>query len=266
MTWGKKGAEMKKLFIKTDAGKVAYLAKGQGKNLVLLHSLNLSAESWNKVFEPMTQNYTVYALDMLGHGDSDKPPKNYLIEDYTQSVIAFMGQLKMDKAIVCGNSVGALIALEMAASHPERVEELTLVGCPARDAWERMERLTLSALGFDTQGNPQPISMADLALSFAHPTPELLDWFNQQRTRAGQWVKKTMIAISLYDVFPRLSFVQCSTLILFGTQDILREKEKVLLERIKGSRGALIEDAGHVPQVEKPQAFLQEVSRFLDKA
>jgi pimeloyl-ACP methyl ester carboxylesterase len=75
-----------------------------------------------------------------------------------------------------------------------------------------------------------------------------------------------MIAISLYDVFPRLPFVKCPTLILFGAKDILREKEMVLLQGIKGSRSALIENAGHVPQVEEPQAFLQELSRFLGKA
>jgi pimeloyl-ACP methyl ester carboxylesterase len=109
---------MKKSSTKIDAGKISYLSGGRGENLLLLHSLNLSADSWNRVFEPLSRNYTVYALDMLGHGDSDKPPKNYLIEDYARSVIASMDQLKMDKSIVCGNSVGALIALEMAASYP----------------------------------------------------------------------------------------------------------------------------------------------------
>jgi pimeloyl-ACP methyl ester carboxylesterase len=254
---------MKKLSSKIDAGKISYLSGGRGENLLLLHSLNLSADSWNKVFEPLSRNYAVYALDMLGHGDSDKPPKNYLIEDYAGSVIAFMDQLKIDKSIVCGNSVGALIALEMAASYPKRVKNLILVGCPARDPWERMERLTLSALGFDAQGNPSPLSMADLAMSLAHPNAELLNWFNQERAKAGLWVKRTMIAISLYDVFPKLPLVKCPTLVLFGDKDILIEKEKILLQGIKGAKRAVLGDAGHVPQVEKPEFFLREVSRFL---
>jgi pimeloyl-ACP methyl ester carboxylesterase len=126
-----------------------------------------------------------------------------------------------------------------------------------------MERLALSALGFDVQGNPQPLSMADLAMSFAHPNAELLNWFNRERAKAGLWVKKTMIAISLYDVFPKLRLVKCPTLILFGDKDILRDREKTLLQGIKGAKHALIEDAGHVPQVEKPEFFLREVSRFL---
>jgi len=254
---------MKKLSINTDAGKIFYMVGGKGENLLLLHSLNLSSASWDKVFNPLTQNYTVYALDMLGHGDSDKPSGNYLIEDYAQSVIAFMDKTKIAKAILCGNSVGALIALEISASYPQRVDRQILVGCPARDAWERMERFALSALGFDAEGNPQPLSLADLAISFAHPTAELLNWFNQQRAKAGLGVKKTMMAITLYDFLAKLPLVKCPTLILFGDKDILREKEAVLLQGIRGSLSALIKDAGHVPQMEKPEAFLQETIRFL---
>ena len=255
---------MKKLSVSLEAGKISYLSGGKGKNLILLHSLNLSADSWKDVFEPLAQTHAVYALDMPGHGDSGKPSKNYLIEDYAKSVLQFMDRLKIDRPIVCGNSVGALIALEMAASYPRRVEKLVLVGCPARDAWERMERLAFSALSFDVQGNPLPLSLADLKLTFANPTPELTGWFNQQRNKAGVWVKKTMIAISLYDPFPKLPMVQCPTLVLFGEGDILREKEKVLLQGIKGSKKSLIGDAGHVPQMEQAKAFLREISRFLN--
>jgi len=254
---------MKKLSVSLEAGKISYLSGGKGKNLILLHSLNLSADSWKDIFGGLAQNHAVYALDMPGHGDSDKPSKNYLIEDYAKSVLQFMDRLKIDRPIVCGNSVGALIALEMAASYPRRVEKLVLVGCPARDAWERMERLAFSALSFDPQGNPLPLSQADLKLAFAHPTPELTNWFNQQRAKAGVWVKKTMIAISLYDPFPRLPLVKCPTLVLFGDGDILREKEKVLLQEIKGASNSLIKDAGHVPQMEQPQVFLKEINQFL---
>jgi len=255
---------LEKLSIKLAAGKISYLSGGQGENMILLHSLNLSARSWEKIFDPLAQKFTLYALDMPGHGDSDKTSQNYLIEDYAQSVITFMDKLKIDKAILCGNSVGALMAVEMAASYPQRIEKLILVGCPARVSWERMERFALAALGFDAGGNPQPVSLAELAMTFAHPTPDLLNWFNQERAKAGQWVKKTMIAISLYDVFPKLPSVQCPTLVLFGTEDILREKEKLLLQGLKGSKSSLIEDAGHVPQVDQPEVFCKEVKRFLE--
>jgi len=254
---------MPKSFIQLEDGKLAYLAGGKGKNLILLHSLNISADSWEKVFGGLTQNFAVHALDMFGHGDSEKPPKNLLIEDYARSVVQFMDRMKIEKAIVCGNSVGALMAVELGAVYPQRVEKLVLVGCPARDAWERMERFAFSALGFDAQGIPQPLSLTDLKMTFAHPTPELADWFNQLRTKAGVWVKKTMIAISLYDPFPKFPKIKCPTLVLFGDQDVLKEKEKEILKGMKGAKSVILHDAGHVPQMDQPEAFLKEINQFL---
>ena len=254
---------MQKSFIQLEDGKLAYLAGGKGRNLILLHSLNISSDSWEKVSGPLSQSHSVYALDMFGHGDSEKPPKNFLIEDYARSVVQFMDRMKIAKAIVCGNSVGALIAVELGAAFPQRVGKIVLVGCPARDPWERMERLALSALGFDPQGNPQPFSLTDLKMTFAHPTPELAAWFNQLRAKAGVWVKKTMIAISLYDPFPKFPRIKCPTLVLFGDQDVLKEKEKEIVKGIKGAKSVILHDAGHVPQMEQPEAFLKAIDQFL---
>jgi pimeloyl-ACP methyl ester carboxylesterase len=151
----------------------------------------------------------------------------------------------------------------LGAVFPRRVEKLALVGCPARDPWERMERLTLSALGFDAQGNPHPLSLTDLKMAYAHPTPELATWFNQLRGKAGVWVKKTMMAISLYDPFPKFPKIQCPTLVLFGDQDVLKEKEKEILRAIKGAKSVILSDAGHVPQMDQPEAFLRAIGPFL---
>jgi len=253
---------METRFAKTDFGRISYLTGGQGKNLILLHSLAVSAESWKPVFEPLASRFKVYAIDLPGHGDSDKPGKNYHIEDYTRSVFDFMDQLKIERAIVCGTSVGALIAVEMSVSDPARVERMILTGCPVRDPWERLDRLVFQSLSLDPQGSPRPVSLADLGGSFAHPTEELLHWFNQQRAKAGLWVKNMMIAIALYDAFPKFPRVKCPTLIVYGNKDPLAPKEKELLQRIKGSKSAVIPDAGHVTQMDQPQAFLKEVNPF----
>ena len=76
---------MKKLSIKLDEGRVSYLTDGQGSPLLLLHSLGVSSESWSRVIKPMAQSCSVYAWDMMGHGDSDKPPWNFQIEDYAKN-------------------------------------------------------------------------------------------------------------------------------------------------------------------------------------
>jgi pimeloyl-ACP methyl ester carboxylesterase len=254
---------MKRQSIKLDEGRLSYLAGGQGPPLLLLHSLGVSSESWSKVVEPLAENYSVYAWDMMGHGDSDKPPRNFLIKDYARNVLQFSDRLGLHQPTLCGNSVGALIALEVAAAHPEKVKALVLVGCPCWDAWGRLERLMLSASNYDSAGNPLPATKEQLAMSYTRVTGELIKWVDQQRARAGLWMKKTMIAIALYDAISRLPVVRCPTLVVFGSNDLLREREKVLLEGISGAKHAVVPDAGHLPQIDNPEGFLQTVKPFL---
>jgi pimeloyl-ACP methyl ester carboxylesterase len=258
-----KDVEMKRLSIKLDEGQVSYLTDGQGPPLLLLHSLGVSSESWSRVIESLAQSWSVYALDMMGHGDSDKPPRNYLIEDYAQNVIDFADRLSLGQIVLCGNSVGALTVLEVSVAYPERVKALVLVGCPGWDAWGRIERLMLSALSYDVEGNPLPATKEQLAMSYTQATSELIEWVNQQRAKAGLWMKKTMIAIGLYDVIPKLPLVRCPTLVVFGSKDLLREREKVLLEGISEAKHAVVPNAGHLPQMDNPHGFLQEVKQFL---
>lgn len=262
---------LKRLSVKLDTGRMAYVAGGKGPALLLLHNAMTSADAWSPVFKSLAQSYSVYAPDMLGHGHSDKPAKNYLVEDYAASMFDLMDKLGIVKSILCGNSIGALIAVEMAATYSQRVEKLILVGCLARDLWARMERLAVLGYPYDAEGNiecdadgnPLPFSMAGLARSYAHPTPEHLKWFNSQRAMAGKWWRKALIALTIYEVRTKLPLVKCPTLVLFGDHDPFREWEKVLLDGIKGAKHALVKDAGHPTQIENPQDFLGEVNKFL---
>ena len=255
-----------KLSLNIEQGQISYHSEGKGPALLLLHSLGVSGEAWSQVIEQLARNYTVYAPDMLGHGDSDKPPRDYSVEDYAQSIVDFMGKLQLEKAILCGNSVGALIALEIASSHPSAIEKLLLVGCPAWDTWQRMERFSLAALNYDLQGTPLPLSSADVAVSYKKVTPELVEWVNSQRAKAGIWVKKTQIAVSIYDPLPKLQLVKCPTLVLFGSHDILRDREHILLDGIKRAELAIVENAGHLPQIDNPEVFLERVNKFLSSS
>jgi 3-oxoadipate enol-lactonase len=254
---------MKKLSVKLDGGRISYRFDGQGPPLLLLHSLGVSGESWNKVVVSLARSHSVYAWDMMGHGDSDKPPRDFLVEDYARNVVQFAGKLGINRITLCGNSVGALIALEVAAAYPDKVEAVVLVGCPCWDGWGRMERLMLSASNYDGDGSPLPATGEQLSTAYTRVTPELIDWVNGQRAKAGTWMKKTMMAIALYDALPRLSLVCCPTLVVFGSEDALRDREKVLLEGINGAKLAIVPQAGHLPQVDNPQGFLQAVKPFL---
>lgn len=67
------------------------------------------------------ERYSLFALDMMGHGNSEKPFRDYTIPDYARSVVNFMEARSISQAILIGNSIGAIIAAEVAANFPRRV-------------------------------------------------------------------------------------------------------------------------------------------------
>jgi pimeloyl-ACP methyl ester carboxylesterase len=112
--------------------KICYYVAGKGEAVVLVHGLMSSAQiNWmtNGVFDALAKNYQVIALDMPGHGGSDKPDKD---EAYGQAmvedVVLLLDHLKVKKAHVVGYSMGGMVTAKMMATHPDRVLSGTLGG------------------------------------------------------------------------------------------------------------------------------------------
>ena len=251
--------------IELPDGKMHYQALGKGSAVVLLHSLGSSVWSWSKVLEPLAQRHAVYALDTMGQGDSDKPSRDYSIEDYANSVVDFMNAKGISKASLIGNSVGAIFAVQVAAAHPARVDRVVLVGSPCRETeQERREGMAMSKTMYDDKGIPLPRSLEELRQHYVQVSPELQAKVNEDRAKAGVWAWKCSVAMNNFDMVPALKKVMAKTLIVFGEEDLLRSKEEALKNHIKDSELVIIRNTGHLPQVDTPEAFLEVVQPFLE--
>ena len=247
-------------------GWMHYQSAGRGFPVLLLHSMATSVWSWAKVITPLARKHTVYALDMMGQGDSDKPTGDYAIEDYAQSVVNFMTAMDIGRAAIVGNSIGATIAIQIAAVNPEMVDRLVLVGCPCSDTeQERKEKLAQAADRFDGNNVMLPGTLEGLKERYVHVSPQLLARVNEDRAKAGEWAWKCYVALSTFDILSTLKRVKAQTLVIYGEKDFLRGKEKVLESNIQGSKLVFIPDAGHLPQVDNPRAFLKIVQPFLNE-
>ena len=252
--------------VPTPEGELHFVKKGSGFPVVLLHPLGTAVWTWQYVIDALAQNYTCYAFDMLGHGQSDKPRRHFNLPDYANALDHACQVLNIHRAHIVGNSVGAVLATETAASFPDRVDKLTLVGCPVWHAFTAPERLAMTLAQYDESGMPKPRTLAELqeATTFAEPTPEWLDLNNASRAQAGLWVRKLMESLAWYDIMARLPLIRASaTMVLYGEVDRLRDGEELLHNNIRNASLVTLPGIGHIPQVEDPEGFLGALLPFL---
>ena len=130
-------AEMKRGFVDTPDGQIHYWIGGSGDPLLLLHQTPRSAWEFVRMLPILIQHRRVVAIDTIGYGDSDKPPREYSIEDYAKSTVAVLDGLGIEKTSIAGFHTGAYIGTEVAAAYPNRVDKLILGGAFNMDAEER---------------------------------------------------------------------------------------------------------------------------------
>jgi pimeloyl-ACP methyl ester carboxylesterase len=110
--------------------RISYLEAGppDGPVLVLIHGLASDATTWDQAIEPLAAHgVRVIALDLLGHGQSDKPPGDYLLDDFARLLHGFFRALGLDRATVGGHSLGGAVAVHFGHHYPGSVERLVLV-------------------------------------------------------------------------------------------------------------------------------------------
>ncbi|MDM9382981.1 alpha/beta fold hydrolase [Chlorogloeopsis sp. ULAP01] len=98
--------------------------------LILLHGFGASIGHWRHNLEVLGERHTVYALDMLGFGASEKAAVNYSIQLWVEQVYDFWKTFIRQPVILIGNSIGSLIALAVATAHPEMIQGVVMMSLP----------------------------------------------------------------------------------------------------------------------------------------
>ena len=110
-------------------GKIAYKTTGIGQPILLLHDFYMGAshDEWNLVFDELSKNYQVFALDFIGFGNSEKPEKPWTAYQYAGCVQEFCKKIIGDSAYIIGSNAGADIALVTSMLYPEVIKDLVLI-------------------------------------------------------------------------------------------------------------------------------------------
>jgi pimeloyl-ACP methyl ester carboxylesterase len=113
-----------------DGDLVHYEVLGRGKPVLFIHGWLGSWRYWLPTMEALSDRHRTYALDLWGFGDSDKSKPRYQISNYVELVDSFLNYLGISQISIVGHALGASIALEYAASRPERVPKVMAISLP----------------------------------------------------------------------------------------------------------------------------------------
>jgi len=264
-------------FIEIDGVKIHYQDKGTGTPLVLLHGYTSSTYSWKDVFEPLAKKFRVIAVDLKGFGLSGKPDGDYTRRAQAILIAHLLTQLKIDKAWLCGSSMGGEVALNVALAYPERVAGLILIdsggvqvpgGSSVAPSYLLIpvvgRVLTALALSSDK------LVREGLEKSFydrSKVTNErVAAYYQPLKTRGGQLAAlRARTQAGQFPVEPELGRINVDTLILWGAQDALIPVAagQKLNATIKRSKLVTFENCGHLPQEEMPARVVDEVTGFI---
>jgi len=243
--------------------------------LVLIMGWGGDHTAWAFQIPAPLEGYRVIAHDNRGAGQSDQPDAPYSITGIADDVAALLAHLGIDRAHVCGASMGGMIAQELALRHPERVRTLQLHCTLARpDAYGT--HLVESLLAVRARENREEWARAMLPWIICRKTvrerPEFVQLMLQRALdnpypTSYVGLRRQAEAIGGHDTLERLTAIRVPTLITVGAEDILVPPafSEELQARIPGAAFTLIPDAGHVHFLEQPQAFNDAMLGFLSK-
>ena len=120
------GLDLRQTYYNAGGIRTRVLEAGAGKPLILLHGTGGHAEAYTRNIAAHAKHFHVYAADMVGHGFTATPDIDYSYEDYVDWLLAFMDAIKADKAMISGESLGAVIAQLLSVRHPDRVDKIVL--------------------------------------------------------------------------------------------------------------------------------------------
>jgi 3-oxoadipate enol-lactonase len=257
-------------YLEVSDSRIYYQQCGSGPVVVLLHDGLLQSNTWDGAWPALCKKYHTIRYDRRGYGRSDPARTRF---SPTEDLFVLLTYLKVRRAIVVGNSSGGALAIDFALAHPEMIEGLYLVG-PVVQGMDTTEH-------FDERAgkNSAPIATGDLKAAAEN-------WSKDQyivasgHGEARKIIYSTLIQnpqnltnsheFEIPNAVPslyRLSEIHSPTSILVGEFDIpdVHAQSGAIEAGIPGAQRDILKNAGHLIQLEMPDAFTDNLTRFVNR-
>lgn len=235
--------------------KLFYKEFGQGKPLICLHGYPLDHSIWLPLVEGLQVRVRLILPDLRGHGRSPAPEGIYSMEGMAGDVLGMMDDLKIEKAVIAGHSMGGYVALALAREHPERLSGLALVAshCHA-DLPEKAQARLATAEQVEKEGSAA--FLADSMVPNLTKNEGVQQQVREMITHANPLgvagVSRGMAQRSA--TCGLLAELQVPAVIIAGEEDALISLDvaREMAKRLPKPWLEVVPAAGHMPMLEKP--------------
>jgi 3-oxoadipate enol-lactonase len=237
--------------------------------IVFSNSLGTDLRMWDSLATRLAGRFRMVRYDKRGHGLSEATARPYAIDDHVGDLIGLLDYLGLDRIVLCGLSVGGLIAQGVAARQPERLRALILCDTAAKIGDDEMWNTRIAAIEADgIESLADPIMRIWLSARFRADKPgETLIWRNMLVRTAVDGYLGTCAAIRDADFTESTRRIALPTLGICGSEDGATPPDLVrgTIETIDGARFEIVEGVGHLPCIEKPEIMDRLITGFLEE-
>ena len=239
---------------------------GDAMPIVFLHGVGSDKSVWHPQLDYFGGQRRAIAFDYPGYGDSDPAPGGTTRDDYAAAILSAMSELGVERAHVCGLSLGGVIAIALHHAAPERCASLILADTFAKhpDGQAIYQRSTAAS------GDMRAMAEARTDVLLAQPIDpavraeviETMANIDPAAFRIGAE------AVWLADQAPRAQAIRVPALVICGAEDTITPPalSHALVQIIPGARYEEIANAGHLTNLEQPDAFNAAVEGFIRQA
>jgi pimeloyl-ACP methyl ester carboxylesterase len=264
-----------------------------GRTAVLLHGKNFGGYYWRNTIEALAgAGYRVVVPDQVGWGKSSKPDLHYSFSKLAANTARLLDTLGIPRIVLLGHSTGGMLAVRFARTYPQRVSALVLEDPIGLEDYRlKIPPQTDETIFQDELKNTDPEKIqAFYAHYFAHPAADVYGPLAEIQIRVTQsgefprWAKASALAYQMIYEQPVLydyPLLEPPTLLIVGQEDHVAPLSSYAASDVRGTLGhvpelagevirqvphgtlIVIPDAGHIPHLEQPLRFHQEVLNFL---
>lgn len=255
--------------VRTNNVETYYEIHGDGTPLVLIPGIGACHKLWQPQIEAFSKHFKVIAYDIRGHGESSGYDEKYPIRLFASDLKVLLDSQGIDKAHICGLSMGGLIAQQFAIDYPTMVDKLILAGTFCHLGIKGNILITfakaLNRIVFTFISMERYSRLGAKGLFKKKEQQELREFYiNQVTSISKKEFFKAIDATYSFDSLKMLKNIQSPTLIVNAEgEKHERQQTEIFLREIKNSRKEMIPDTFHASNLEKPEEFNRLILEFL---